>query len=88
LITDDLGHRGPLTVSLNNTYRICDLLIEASAELGVPENPCYNSGVNNGWLKVVFSICYYNYVIYVMKYMPYLYAIDMLLMGSTCVRQL
>ncbi|KAF6038133.1 hypothetical protein EB796_003564 [Bugula neritina] len=44
---DDLGHRGPLTVSLNNTYRICDLLIEASAELGVPENPCYNSGVNN-----------------------------------------
>jgi len=60
LIADDLGHCGPLTVSLNNTYRICDLLIEASTEIGVPENPCYNSGVNNGWLEVVIPTCYIN----------------------------
>ncbi|XP_067947042.1 alcohol dehydrogenase [acceptor]-like [Watersipora subatra] len=45
---EELGHGGPLTISDNTNYGLSDSLIQAAAELGVPKNPSYNSGVNNG----------------------------------------
>ena len=46
--TDELGHGGPLTISDNINYGISKVLMEGATELGVPVNPSYNSGVNNG----------------------------------------
>ena len=46
--TDELGHGGPFTISDNINYGISKVLMEGVTELGVPVNPSYNSGVNNG----------------------------------------
>ncbi|XP_067946350.1 4-pyridoxate dehydrogenase-like [Watersipora subatra] len=45
---EELGHGGPLTISDNTNYGISDIMIRAAAELGIPQNSSYNSGVNNG----------------------------------------
>ena len=48
VLTEALGHGGPLTISDNVHYGISDILMKGSAEMGIPANPSYNSGVNNG----------------------------------------
>ena len=55
-LLDKLGHGGPLKVSHNQVkHDLIDPLLSASEELGIPRNPCYNSGNNYGKFDSVMA---------------------------------
>lgn len=47
---EKLGHSGPIAVTVNPhcNIELTDLLVEASENLGIPENSLPNTGDNNG----------------------------------------